>query len=112
MFDFPTGATRLHIFAAEYSEAIQNAALLLGGPQWLRRTQTLLDSLAYAPELTRHTKAEAATLYELLSLEHVHEFDRAESGYFADIDPAAPYIADICLLTEQLAEAIDVEVAA
>jgi hypothetical protein len=36
----------------------------------------------------------------LLSLEHVHDFDWPESAFFADLDPAAPYVEDLCLLAE------------
>lgn len=106
MFDFTAGATRLHVFAHENAEAIQTAAVLLGGQRWLHRVQSLLDDLANSPALTRRIKAEAREFYELLSLEHVCDFERPEAWYFAGLDPAMPHTAEICLLTEKLAEAL------
>ena len=45
-------------------------------------------------------------LDDLLSLEHVGDPDRTESGYFAAIDIYDPIIDDICLLTDGLRTAI------
>ncbi|MGP6089305.1 hypothetical protein [Antarctobacter jejuensis] len=107
MFDFPSTPTALHLFVHERGEALQNASLLLGGPAWLKRTQRLIDALSREPRLTRKTRQEAHALYGLLSLEHVHDFDRPESWHFGELDLEAPYIAEICQLTDALSDAIE-----
>ncbi len=50
--------------------------------------------------VTRRLQQGLVRLHELLSLEHVHDFSRPESAHFADLDPAAPYVGDLCLLAE------------
>ncbi|SMX49921.1 hypothetical protein [Maliponia aquimaris] len=107
MFDFPSTNTAIHRFVHEHGEALQNAALLLGGPAWLKRTRRLIDALSREPRMTRKIRQEAQALYGLLSLEHVQDFDRPESWYFGELDLEAPYIAENCQLTEALADAIE-----
>ncbi|MFT7047475.1 MAG: hypothetical protein ACJAYH_002763 [Celeribacter sp.] len=48
----------------------------------------------------------ALALHGLLTLEHVHDFDRPEAAYFAELDPEMPYIEEICLLTDGLTDAL------
>ncbi|MFC3616111.1 hypothetical protein ACFORG_20390 [Lutimaribacter marinistellae] len=107
MFDFPSTPSPLHVFVQDHFEAVQNASFLLGGPAWLKRTQRLIDAVSRTPHVTRKMRAEAQVLYELLTLEHVHDFDREEGWYFDQLDLEAPYIAEICVLTEALAEVIE-----
>ena len=45
MFDIPIRPTCVHHFVEENAEALQNAALLLGGRPWLKRVQCLFDTL-------------------------------------------------------------------
>lgn len=89
-------------FMRFHSEALQNASLLLGGKPALRATGSLIEDLCSSPTLTRRMAAGLVRLYELLSLEHVHDPMRPEWAYFADLDPVAPYVEDICLLCEAL----------
>ena len=77
-----------------------------GGRPWLRRTQRLIDDMCTEPRLTRRIRAEVLHLRDLLQLEHVDDMERPEAGYFAEIDPDATYVSEICLLTEALADAI------
>ena len=105
MFDLHTEKTALHHFAEANSDGLQNAALLLGGRPWLRRAQRLIDDLRTGYR-SRRCLNEARALLGLLCLEHVHDLERPESGYFAELDPAMPYIEDICLLSEGLEAAI------
>lgn len=107
MFDLTTESTALNCFADERCEAIQNAAYLLGGRPWLRRSQRLLDSLRNGSIATQRCIREAKALLDLFMLEHVHDLDRPESGYFALLDPEMPYVEEICLLADQLATAIE-----
>lgn len=105
MFDLHSEITALHHFAEVNSDGLQNAALLLGGRPWLRRTQRLIDDLRNGHR-SRRCLNEARALLDLLRLEHVHDLERPESGYFAELDPAMPYVEDICLLSESLEAAI------
>jgi hypothetical protein len=107
MFDIPYGAaSELHIFAHDNMEGLQNAALLLGGQPWLTRTQRLMDELRSSPVISRRAHCEAIALHALLSLDHVHDDERPEAGYFAALDPEQPYVEEICLLADGLADAI------
>lgn len=106
MFDIPQPATALHRFAANHHEAIQNAALLLGGQPWLRRAQRWLADLEQQQTITRRIANETSALLSLLGLENVHDPERPEAGHFALLDPAAPYVEEICLLHDGLSNAI------
>lgn len=107
MFDCPISpTTRLHHFLFAEAESLQNAALLLGGRPWLRRVQELLDAAATQSRLTRCMEAELHQLCDLLHLEHVHDLDRPEAGYFAELDPAGPHVPEICRLSDGLAECL------
>ncbi|MBO9400845.1 hypothetical protein [Shimia sp. R9_3] len=107
MFDLTTPAHgELQDFLQFHSEALQNASLLLGGPPELKVTLSLIDDICNAPVLTRRLQQGLARLHELLSLEHVHDLNRPESAYFADIDPGAPYVEDLCLLTDALQDVL------
>lgn len=103
MFDFTKDPLKdLRAFASFHSEALQNASLLLGGHQAVRRTQRLLDDISSAPQLTRQMSRELVVLHQLLSFHNVQEQDRIEAACFTDIDPASPVVADLCLLNEAL----------
>ncbi|WP_017927504.1 hypothetical protein [Limimaricola hongkongensis] len=106
MFDIPTASTALHQFIETNNEALQNAALLLGGRPWLRRVQALIDELRFDASFSNKLRREVLALYELLTLEHVHDMERPEAAYFAMLDPSAPYVEDICLLVEGLEHAL------
>lgn len=106
MFDFPSQPSGLHNFFAHHAEALQYASLLLGGRPWLRRTQRLIDDMCTKPNLTRCMKAELMHLCDLLNLEHVHNPERHEAAYFAEIDPDATCVSEICLLADTLSDAI------
>lgn len=101
MFDLISPAHgELQDFLQFHSEALQNASLLLGGTPAVKATSALIDDICCAPVLTRRLQEGLLRLHELLSLEHVHDFNRPESAYFAEVDPAAPYVEDLCLLAE------------
>ncbi len=107
MFDIPYGAaSALHIFAHDNTEGLRNAALLLGGQPWLTRTKRLMEDLRSSPVISRRAHREAIALHALLSLDHVHDDERPEAGYFAALDPEQPYVEEICLLADGLADAI------
>ncbi|MEX5600410.1 hypothetical protein [Pseudophaeobacter sp. C1-32P7] len=101
MFDqTPNALAELQDFFLVHSEALQNSALLLGGKPELKATSDLIDDTCTSTVLTRRLEKGLLRLLDLLTLRHVHDPERPESAYFSDIDPGAPYVEDICLLTE------------
>ncbi|MBW6419647.1 hypothetical protein [Celeribacter sp. PS-C1] len=98
--------TPLHEFAREFSEAVQNTALLLGGLPYLRCAGALLDDLQEQTVITRKMRRNALALRDLLHLEHVHDVDRPEAAYFAELHPEMPVIEDICLLADRFDDAL------
>ncbi|GAA3874357.1 hypothetical protein [Celeribacter arenosi] len=108
MFDFTKDPLMdLRAFASFHSEALQNASLLLGGQPALRCTHSLLDDILSAPQLTHRITRALIDLHRLPSLQNVHDPDRIKATCFADIDPASPIIADLCLLSEALKDQLD-----
>ncbi len=109
MFDNPIQtrtATAVHLFVQDHSEGIQNAALLLGGRPELRRAMRVNDDLSMAPQIASRTLRDIDALLDLLTLQHVHDEQRPEAAYFAMLDPAQPYVEEICLLADGLNKAI------
>lgn len=107
MFDIPTTPTCVHHFVEKNAEALQNAALLLGGRPWLKRVQRLFETLWTESSLHGRAGREATALYDLLTLAHVHDPSRPEAAYFAALDPASPHVEEICLLADELRQAIE-----
>ena len=68
MFNVPKTATGLHRFAEVHQEALQNAALILGGRRELRRAQELLEDLRLSGPVTRRMYCDTAALLELFTL--------------------------------------------
>jgi hypothetical protein len=106
MFDVPPPSTPLHHFLFERAEALQSACLLLGGRPWLRQAQAVLDELSADGTVTRKTSRRLERILSLLRLNHVEDETRPEAAFFAALDPAAPYVEEICLLSEELAETL------
>ncbi len=105
MFDIINSShADLQSFLWDNFERLQNASLLLGGRPALSATKSLIADICSKPELTHRDQIGLVRLHKLLTLEYVHDFDRPESAYFAVIDPAEPYIEEICLLADQLAD--------
>lgn len=91
-------------FAYQHDEALQSASLVLAGQFALKRTQSLLDEIRSANAMTRRLQRGIVELHKLLSLYYVHDENRIEAAYFADLDPSDPYVEEICLLTEALTD--------
>lgn len=114
MFDFaklsdpscPAPADELRRLADTHRDALLDAASWLGDRPGLWLAQAALDGLADAGLLSRRTLRLLDELFELLTLEHVHDPLRIEASRFASIDPASPDVEEICLLADQLGEAI------
>ncbi len=108
MFDcYDPALAALQTFLHGHSEALQNAALLLGGQPALKATRGLLDEICASPALTRRLRRDLGKLHALLSLEHVHDPERPEAACFAAIDPSWSCVEEICLLADELAEVLD-----
>lgn len=105
MFDLISPVhTDLQEYLWSHSEGLQNAALVLGGMPAVKVTNALIDDVCSSTVLNRRMMQSLTRLHELLSLEHVHDPDRLEAAYVATLDPAAPYVEDICLMADQLRE--------
>ena len=103
-FDFPPPALAdLQRYFIDHHSSLRCAATLLGGPDAARRADRLSQAVADARGMTRRLRGELDWLLGLLTLRHVHDFDRPEADCFALIDPASPVVEEICLLTEALA---------
>ena len=104
------GDTRIELllrFFAQHSEALAQAADLLGGPAAEGRARRLAGAAACAPRLSPALRRELEALHALLSLEDVDDLDGPEAGFFAMIDPAWPVVEDLCLLTDELTALLD-----
>ncbi|MCD1625704.1 MAG: hypothetical protein ACU0B7_07745 [Paracoccaceae bacterium] len=99
-------ADPLHVFIALSSDALFHASRLLAGSPGAKCVTRIVDALSKAEPLTRATKKDLQAMLDIFSLELVDDFYRPEAGYFAAIDPADPVVADICLLTDGLREAL------
>ncbi|MFG6604880.1 MULTISPECIES: hypothetical protein [unclassified Sulfitobacter] len=107
MFDIPTRPTCVHHFIQENAEALQNAALLLGGRPWLKRIQCLFETLWTENSLHGRAGREVSALQDLLTLAHVHDPLRPEAAYYAALDPASPQVEEISLLANELRQAFE-----
>ncbi|MDW4496575.1 hypothetical protein R5H30_01170 [Sulfitobacter sp. D35] len=106
MFDYLfSETTELHDYIHRHSEALQNAALLLGGRPWLRRAQRLLDDFSTPRLISGRMRREIDKVYGLLTLRNVHDPDAAEAAYFAELDPTHSAVEEICALADGLADA-------
>lgn len=94
----------LQTYAHEHFEALQCAALLLGGAFAAKRARSVLEDVVSAQTLTRRMQIEMIEMHKLLSLHYVDDPERVEAAYFAEIDVSDPFIEDICLMTDQLTD--------
>lgn len=99
-FLFPTNPLR--DFVAEHQQGLEHAARLLSGRRGSQCVVRIVEALSSGGPLTRSTRRDLNVLLEILHLEHVHDFDREEAGYFAEIDPAEPVVEEICLVADGL----------
>ena len=103
MFDLSNDTlTSMRAFMASHSEAVQNAAYLLGGQPALRKAQSLLDEITSSLVMTRRLGRQLLDIHALLTLQNVHCGDTIEAACFADLDPASPIVEDICILCDEL----------
>jgi len=101
-----TPAYGLHAVAAENTDALFEAASLLGGDPARRRCARLLAELLDAPALSRRLLAETHWLTEPMGLVHVGEPNRIETDLFSRISPDDPLMIELCCLHNALADAL------
>ena len=97
----------LHVFVQDHQDALINAASLLSGNKGRKVIANLAAALEHAARRGPAAEKAAWELLGILSLERVHEVDSVEAERFACIDPADPRVEEICLLTDQLREALE-----
>ncbi len=89
-------------FLRERGTALANAAHKLGGPAASARVFLLCEAVRHTRRLTRAQSSQLVDFHRLLTLEHVGDPDRIESGLFAQIDPASGFVTECCLLSDKL----------
>lgn len=94
-------------FLTEHAEPLLNAAGLLGGVQAVKQVAEILQDLPEQKTLSRRLARKLAGLRDLLTLEHVTDFETAEAEHFALLDPDDPVVPEICLLTDQFSDYLD-----
>ena len=83
-----------------------NAAALLGGSRAVTQCRGAIEALAQGGGLTKGHKRTLSALHDVLTLRHVHDDSRIEAALFAAIDPVDPVVEEICLLADQLGNAM------
>mgnify|MGYP003113212774 CR=1 FL=1 len=106
MFETPQSASALHRFAKDYHQAIQYAALRLGGPVWQRRAGCLLDDLSHRSPITRRVLKKAQELSALFAGEIVPDVDSSEPPCREDCNPEASQLDEIRILAVNFSEAV------
>lgn len=98
---------RVLAFVEEHREALQQAAELLAGRKGAKLAASIVDDLSDAKCVSRRCWRNLEDLLEILALENVDDPDREEAACFASLDPAAPIVEEICLLTDGLRDALE-----
>ncbi len=89
------------------ADAFSSAAMILGGSRGAALVDAIVEGLRRPGAPGRGTRTALRRLLGLLSLENTHDETRPEAAMFASIDPADPLVEEICLLTDDLRDAID-----
>jgi len=106
MFEIPQPATALHRFAEDYHQAIQYAAMLLGGRVWQRGAGCLLCDLSHRSPITRRVLNEANELSALFAGEVVPDLDSSEPPWREGHSPEASQFDEIRILAVNFSEAV------
>lgn len=89
-------------FLREHGTALAKAADRLGGPAASARVFLACEAVRHTRRLTRAQSSQLVDFHRLLTLEHVGDPDRIESGFFAQINPASGFVMECCLLSDKL----------
>lgn len=93
-------------FFEKHQSALWHAARLLGGYDASRLVDRCAERLEAERAVNPRVRMMLGQLLALLTLEHVHDPDRPQMGFFALIDPCDPVVAEICLLSDGLTDAM------
>ena len=93
-------------FVSKHYEALWHAARLLGGYDSARLVDRCLERLTEDQIVTQRAQIMLLQIMELLSLERVDDPELPYMGFFAVIDPLDPVVEEICLLTDEMREAL------
>ena len=91
----------LSSFLVEHAEPLLNAAGLLGGAQAISHVAELIRDIPERKTLSRRLARKLEGLRDLLTLEHVSDFETIEAEHFCLLDPESPVVEEICWLTDQ-----------
>lgn len=97
---------------SEKREALSDAATLLSGARGAALVTKIVDGLQRDVRIGRGTADALGSLSDILMLAHVDDPTRLESVLFSRIDPASPDVENICLLADELRDAMIVADAA
>lgn len=100
----PFALRELQEFSRIHFVPLTNAAFLLAGQYGSKRVTSLLHDILRTTSLTRRIQLEIVELHKLLSLHYVDDPKRIEAAHFAEIDISAPFIEEICLMTDGLTD--------
>ncbi|WP_370271580.1 hypothetical protein [Pseudooceanicola nitratireducens] len=110
----PRAATSAEAFAAKpvldlfrnKTSDLWHAARLLGGYDAGRIVDKCAARLDAQQRIDGQTEILLRQILGILSLEEVEDPEKSFMGFFAVIDPSDPVVAEICLLTDQLHDAL------
>jgi hypothetical protein len=86
----------------DHNSAIAKAAYQLVGPAASARVFLLCEAVGYTLRLTRAQRSQLVDLHRLLTLEHVGDPDRIESGLFAKVGRSSDFVEECCILSDKL----------
>lgn len=91
-------------FFRDHGTALSRAAHKLGGPVASGCVFLLGEALHHTSRLTMSQNRQLVNFHRLLTLEHVSDPERIESGLFSDIEPdsASAFADECCVLSENL----------
>ncbi len=92
-------------FEARY-HALATGAAVLAGRKGARIVEEIRSGLEQPGPISRWMAARLFQLFDILALRNVHDEDSEEASRFAAIDPADPIVDDLCLLTDELCQAL------
>ena len=96
----------LDLFQKKYGE-LWHAARLLGGYDASRMVDKCAARLEQQGMVDNQSAILLKQVLDILALEEADDPDKPYMGFFAAIDPRDPVVAEICLLTDQLREALE-----
>ncbi|MGK7651070.1 hypothetical protein ACSQ76_01090 [Roseovarius sp. B08] len=103
----PPNLNPLKSLFQERADALSNAATLLAGSKGAALVFAIRDALQRNDHLGRGVKTALQRLLDILSLENVNDLSREEAARFAAIDSSDSVVEEICLLTDELRDALD-----